>query len=351
LDAIEEILQVIPVGAPQPAIVSFIDPVRVYYEGDTAWLKKYSQVVKSPMDYGSIIAKICEARYSDVEEILSDAKLVAQNCEKFFASSTKSTVELARQQVLAFDSQWSSLILSPQDPLTMDAWMLYERFRHELTDRISSMAPPQSAESVTPSRQPSHEAEELLTEAVPPLKIKKRGISKGTPSQAVTQASAKKPSKAQVTEKVSLSEPVPAAAPVVAPIPSSKKTKVNISLKERYLWCLSELKAHHLKDGEVLGVQTCWPFLLAVDPIQYPSYYSVIASPMDMSSVERKVKGEKYPQLVNILKDFELIRDNAYTFNPGDVSCSVPSLSHSFPSLLTCLSLCRRYWERYPLPC
>ena len=89
----------VPEGAAQPAIVSFIDPVRVYYEGDTAWLKKYSQVVKNPMDYGTIISKICEARYSNVEDILGDAKLVAQNCEKFFASSRKSTVEVARQKV------------------------------------------------------------------------------------------------------------------------------------------------------------------------------------------------------------------------------------------------------------
>lgn len=57
---------------------------------------------------------------------------------------------------------------------------------------------------------------------------------------------------------------------------SSKKSKVNISLKERYLWCLSELKVHHLMEDGVIGVQTCWPFNLAVDPIQYPTYPQVI---------------------------------------------------------------------------
>jgi hypothetical protein len=71
----------------------------VYYEGDTAWLKKYSQVIKKPMDYGTIISGICEARYTSVEEILKDAKLIAENCQKFFASSMKSTVEIARQTV------------------------------------------------------------------------------------------------------------------------------------------------------------------------------------------------------------------------------------------------------------
>jgi hypothetical protein len=222
----------------------------------------------------------------------------------------------------------------------MDAWMLSERFRQELTERISSMAPLQSAEPTASSRQSSVEDEDPLP--LPPLKIgkAKRGTSKGTPSQPVgteagkevkkTQPSAKKASKAQALERVTITEQAP--APAAASVASAKKSKVCINLKERYLWCLSELKLHHLKDGDAVGVQTCWPFLLAVDPIQYPSYYSVIATPMDMSTVERKVKGEKYPHLVNILRDFELIRDNAYTFNPGEHS-AIPCLS-----LLICLS-------------
>lgn len=47
-------------------------------------------------------------------------------------------------------------------------------------------------------------------------------------------------------------------------------------LKERYLWCLHMLKQHHLVDeaGHV-GVQTCWPFNKAVDPVQYPLYPTV----------------------------------------------------------------------------
>jgi hypothetical protein len=88
-----------PEGAPGPTILSFIDPVRVYYEGETAWLKKYAQIVKKPMDFGTLLSGICEAKYGSVEEILRDARLIAENCQKYFASSMKSTVEIARQTV------------------------------------------------------------------------------------------------------------------------------------------------------------------------------------------------------------------------------------------------------------
>ena len=36
--------------------------------------------------------------------------------------------------------------------------------------------------------------------------------------------------------------------------------------------------------------------------------------------IERKIKGDRYPQLISILKDVQLIRDNAYTFNPGIIN-------------------------------
>lgn len=54
------------------------------------------------MDYGTIISGVCEARYSSIETIINDAKLIAENCEKWFASSNKTTKEVARENVSYF---------------------------------------------------------------------------------------------------------------------------------------------------------------------------------------------------------------------------------------------------------
>lgn len=274
-----------PEGATAPSIIAFIDPVKLYYEGNTAWQKKYAQIIKRPMDYGTIISGICEARYTNVESVLADARLVAENCEKYCSSTTKISLEDARRT----------------DPLTMDAWMLYHRFEEEISSRVISAVPDQETEE---------ENDDNLPSELPKLKISKskRGSSIGSVTESkekkgATKKSIKTPGKVENIE--------------VTPSPAPKKPKVNINVKDRYLWCLSELKMHSLKNDAGVDIQTCWLFNLAVDPIQYPNYRLIISNPMDLSMMEKKVKGEKYPQLIAILRDMELIRDNAHTFNPG----------------------------------
>jgi hypothetical protein len=239
----------------------------------------------------------------------------------------------------------------------MDAWTLFHKFSQELNGRIAS------SQASTPVAHPSsslidpalEEGEEPSPPELPKLKLSKSkrgssslGASAPSPSplsdptdgtKKSTKRTSLKPQEKPETAAVQI--PITAVAATSAPTPStlaSKKSKVNINLKERYLWCLSELKLHQLKgEGESRvgsGIQTCWPFVLAVDPIQYPSYYTVISQPMDLSVIERKIKGEKYPQLISILKDVELIRDNAHTFNPGDHSILSLCLSLSWPMSL-----------------
>jgi hypothetical protein len=236
----------------------------------------------------------------------------------------------------------------------MDAWTLFHKFSQELNGRIaSSQASTSVAHPSSSLIDPAlEEGEEPSPPELPKLKLSKSkrgssslGASAPSPSPLSdptdgTKKSTKRTSLKPQEKPESAAVQIPSTA-VAAPTPStlaSKKSKVNINLKERYLWCLSELKLHQLKgEGESRvgsGIQTCWPFVLAVDPIQYPSYYTVISQPMDLSVIERKIKGEKYPQLISILKDVELIRDNAHTFNPGDdfiLSLSLSLMAHVSP--------------------
>jgi hypothetical protein len=227
----------------------------------------------------------------------------------------------------------------------MDAWNLFHRFSQELHARVASS----HSNSTSVVNSTLEEGEEPVPQELPKLKLSKskRGSSLGGAATATAASltspvteptevkkSAKKSSSTKTQERLSLELSSPSSStnssvlPTVPPplttsssasVSAAKKSRVNINLKERFLWCLSELKLHQLKGEGVNGIQTCWPFVLAVDPIQYPSYYTIILQPMDLSVIERKIKGEKYPQLIHLLKDVELIRDNAYTFNPGDI--------------------------------
>ena len=60
------------------------------------------------------------------------------------------------------------------------------------------------------------------------------------------------------------------------------------------------------------------PFLEPVDPEVFgiPNYFEVIKDPMDLSTVEDKLRSQKYENHDEFVKDVNLIWTNARTFNP-----------------------------------
>ncbi len=53
---------------------------------------KYSSVVSRPMDVGSIVSKLCEAEYSNVDELRADFDLIVNNCDKYYSKFDKDQV-------------------------------------------------------------------------------------------------------------------------------------------------------------------------------------------------------------------------------------------------------------------
>lgn len=73
---------------------------------------------------------------------------------------------------------------------------------------------------------------------------------------------------------------------------------------------LNELQAH----------PAAWPFLRPVDGDEVPSYYTVISSPMDLSSMEARLEADQYQSLPDFIADFNLIIHNCRVFNDPDTS-------------------------------
>lgn len=63
---------------------SFIDPISKYYGGQ--FPDKYLDIVKKPMDIGTVISNLIEGGYSSVEEMRRDMLLVFSNCEEYLNS-------------------------------------------------------------------------------------------------------------------------------------------------------------------------------------------------------------------------------------------------------------------------
>ncbi|KAI5189858.1 hypothetical protein NEMIN01_0721 [Nematocida minor] len=91
-----------------------------------------------------------------------------------------------------------------------------------------------------------------------------------------------------------------------------KKGKVKSSLtEEEHAKCLETLneivKAKYRKIN--------WPFLEPVDEALVPNYYTLITSPMDLSTMRSKLLSHQYATMEEFLSDFELLVNNCHTFN------------------------------------
>ena len=65
-------------------------------------------------------------------------------------------------------------------------------------------------------------------------------------------------------------------------------------------------------------LQWSWPFNAPVDLQQYPDYGEAIKTPMDFSTIKRRIDAVSYPHPDAFLADVRLVFDNARQYNkPG----------------------------------
>jgi Bromodomain len=74
----------------QPMAYYFLHPVSVYCGGK--FPPDYLDVVKKPMDFGTITANLVEGRYQTIESFSSDCRLVIQNCQTYYQGKDEGRV-------------------------------------------------------------------------------------------------------------------------------------------------------------------------------------------------------------------------------------------------------------------
>jgi len=80
------------------------------------------------------------------------------------------------------------------------------------------------------------------------------------------------------------------------------------------------------------------PFLKPVDPVALcvPDYFTIIHHPMDISTIESKLKSSKYKNIDEFIDDFSLMFKNCYEYNGTQqpVSLMAKNLEVSFNNQL-----------------
>ncbi|XP_014245152.1 bromodomain adjacent to zinc finger domain protein 2B-like isoform X4 [Cimex lectularius] len=110
-------------------------------------------------------------------------------------------------------------------------------------------------------------------------------------------------------ELTNSTESLPVALPAEEETPPpAKKEKSSKKLNKDLAPChqiLEDLQSH----------DESWPFLLAVNTKQFPTYKKIIRNPMDLQTIAKRLNHNEYKSKEEFVSDVRLIFDNCETFN------------------------------------
>ena len=115
-------------------------------------------------------------------------------------------------------------------------------------------------------------------------------------------------------------EPEPTSAIMATPVEPQVPQTLPSSTKTRQEWGdMTEVQHKRLLEGmrNLKKGKHASLFSKPVDPVQMklPTYFDVIKEPMDLSSMESKLKNREYPSVADYVGDFDRMVNNAIRFN------------------------------------
>lgn len=246
-----------------------VDPIKLN-------IPTYFEVIKNPMDLGTMEKKLNNGEYGTKEDMLADVQRIVDNClvfngpDSFISGMAKSLLTSFERHMFNFPSAEP-----PVEPLKKKK-SLGGTSSAARTPRGSMTGP--SAGDETYALQPS---------GVPT--IRRESAIDGRPKREIH-------------------PPKPKDLPYTSIKPRKKKHALELR------FCSQVLKELTNKKHE----EYSFPFLLPVDPVALncPSYFKIIKEPMDFSTVQEKMDNNAYETAEGFEHDIRLIFKNCYRFNP-----------------------------------
>ncbi|KIX05307.1 uncharacterized protein Z518_06179 [Rhinocladiella mackenziei CBS 650.93] len=258
-------------------------------------IPSYPDVIKHPMDLGTIDQRLKQNKYTSLAAFVSDFQLIVNNCFTFNGPD-HAVSQAAKKMKSSFDGQMKNLPkASVEEPSkeTKKAAKKQEPTRSAPPRRPSvttSTAPggtagsPKSAVPPTPSFAPGPDGIPLIR--------RDSSLADGRPKRAIV------PTKRN--QEFGGGRP--------------KKKKYELQLK----FCNEVLK--ELTSPKYWQINQY--FTHPVDPValNIPTYFQIIKKPMDLGTVKQKLDNNVYEKAKDFEEDVRLIFKNCYKFNPdGDL--------------------------------
>ncbi|OAP55350.1 hypothetical protein AYL99_10323 [Fonsecaea erecta] len=258
-------------------------------------IPSYPEIIKQPMDLGTIDQRLKRNEYTSVSTFVADFELIVNNCFDFNGRD-HGVSQQARKMKASFDGQMRNL---PKASI------------EEPSKEVKKAVKKQEPTRIAPPRRPS------VSTSTP------NAATASSPSAAAppTPAFAPNPDGMPLIRRdSSLTDGRPKRAIVPTKRNSEfgggrpRKKKYELQLK----FCDEVLK-------ELMNPKN-WQanqyFTHPVDPValNIPTYFQIIKKPMDLSTVKTKLQNNAYEKARDFEEDVRLIFKNCFKFNPeGDL--------------------------------
>ncbi|KAB8288198.1 hypothetical protein EYC80_010203 [Monilinia laxa] len=265
----KEIVKIIKNVIKTAAGKNFRSPVAILWPG---FAEAYAQKVENEIDLGTMEKKIKTGEYPSIQAIKDDAVLLYENA-------------------VAFNGLDNPITVAANDVKT------------SIISKLGSLPP----------EPPAHVAKAQVKKPKRP-----------TPSldAAPRVPVARRPSRGSTGAAVPMSAPAPTFAldPVTStPLIRRDSTKDGRPKREIHPPKNKDLPYSSVRPkSKKYSVELKCAFLTPVDPValQIPNYFTVIKSPMDISTVSEKLHNGVYSRAKEFEQDVKLIFQNCYKFNP-----------------------------------
>lgn len=265
-------------------------------------IPSYPDIVKQPMDLGTIEKKLRNDEYGSVRDLIEDFELVVNNCRRFNGDQHPVT-QAAFNMKAYFDRVVASVPSADEQQPAKIQKRGSPAIAHDTKRREARAPPPAAAPAVQApslSQQPSFA---LQSDGTPQIR---RASSNARPARAI---------------KPPQNREIPYAKP--------KRKEHLLELK------FSEYVLNQIRSAKYASHNNV--FQNPVDPValNIPNYHQVIKQPMDLSTMAQKMNSGQYGTAAEFKKDFELMIRNCLTFNPvgNPVRDMAVALERDFSSL------------------
>eukprot|EP01135_Chromosphaera_perkinsii_P012073 Nk52_evm11s2579 gene=Nk52_evmTU11s2579 len=259
-----------------------VDPVKLN-------LPDYFDIVKRPMDMGTIQKKMKGLQYQNAAECIADFKQMFTNCALYNAEGT---------DVRSMCKVLEDLFDKKMKQMPLEEYVIEPQVK---SSKKKGKGGGSKSQSISPA---TAAAKKTSSNAPTPVAVPQASAA---PVPVITP-------RARPQREIERSKSVELPKPIVVNVKKGKGLKG--PLTDALKFCrevLKELMSTKHKD-------IAWPFYVPVDPValNLPDYLTVIKKPMDLGTIKAKLDAKAYRKAHEFASDIRLVFSNCYRYNAAD---------------------------------